>query len=165
MSPSFPRLSRALGALTLTVLLAACQTLPPKGLTPEQVATLKQEGFALNDEGWELGLSSKVLFGNNLDSINPASRADIQRIGRALLQVGIDGMRLEGHTDSYGEPAYNQQLSVRRAQSVAQALIEVGMPAERLQVIGRGMQQPVADNNTATGRMENRRVSMIVPAQ
>lgn len=159
--------SRLLIGLLLCLLLAGCQTppAPHKGLSAEQIAVLRQQGFQLGDEGWELGLSSKVLFGNNVDSINPASRSEVERIGHALLAVGIDRLRLEGHTDSYGDAGYNQQLSVRRAQSVAQVLAAIGMPRDNLEVIGRGMQRPVADNSSAAGRMENRRVSIIVPAE
>ncbi|SDJ01803.1 Outer membrane protein OmpA [Pseudomonas delhiensis] len=159
--------SRLFIGLLLSLLLAGCQTppAPQKGLSAEQVAVLRQQGFALGEEGWELGLSSKVLFGNNLDNIDPASRGEVERIGRVLLGVGIDRLRLEGHTDSYGDAGYNQQLSVRRAQSVAQVLAGIGMPRENLEVIGRGMQRPVADNSSPAGRMENRRVSIIVPAE
>ncbi|WP_275630148.1 OmpA family protein [Pseudomonas sp. 273] len=159
--------SRLFIGLLLSLLLAGCQTppAPQKGLSAEQVAVLRQQGFALGEEGWELGLSSKVLFGNNLDNIDPPSRGEVERIGRVLLGVGIDKLRLEGHTDSYGDAGYNQQLSVRRAQSVAQVLAGIGMPRENLEVIGRGMQRPVADNSSPAGRMENRRVSIIVPAE
>ncbi|WP_244507219.1 OmpA family protein [Pseudomonas panipatensis] len=151
--------------LMFSLLLAGCQTAAPqKGLSAAQIQVLKQNGFHLNDEGWELGLSGKVLFGNNADSINAGSRGDIERIGRELLASGIDKLRLEGHTDSYGDADYNRQLSLRRAQAVAQVLRGVGLREENLQVIGRGMEQPVADNKTAAGRQENRRVSIIVPA-
>jgi len=158
---------RALAFVLLCAALAACQSNPPprSGLTPAQVAVLKEQGFELGDDGWELGLSSKVLFGNNVDTINAASRPDIERVGRALLGVDIDRLRLEGHTDSYGEADYNRQLSMRRARSVAQVLIDAGMREENLQVLGLGMDKPVADNKTAAGRLENRRVSIIVPVQ
>ena len=53
--------------LLLAVLaLSGCQTAPPKGLSPAQVAVLKQQGFELTDEGWEFGLSGKVLFGSDV---------------------------------------------------------------------------------------------------
>ncbi|VCY57892.1 hypothetical protein BANRA_03770 [Pseudomonas aeruginosa] len=85
--------------------LAGCQTKPPQttGLTAEQIAVLQEQGFELRDEGWEFGMSSKVLFGNNLDRLNPDSRTTLTKIARALLDVGIDKVRLEGHTDNYGD--------------------------------------------------------------
>ncbi|MGV8822298.1 OmpA family protein, partial [Pseudomonas aeruginosa] len=85
----------------------------------EQIAVLQEQGFELRDEGWEFGMSSKVLFGNNLDRLNPDSRNTLTKIARALLAVDIDKVRLEGHTDNYGDEGYNQKLSERRAESVA----------------------------------------------
>src|SRR6185369_6609540 len=112
-----------------------------------------QQGFVLGDDGWELGISSKVLFDNDVDTLNTASAPRIERIGRALLGAGIDKLRLEGHTDSYGDAIYNQELSVRRANSVARVLIGIGMSPENVAVRGLGMTRPVADNSTAAGRM------------
>lgn len=135
---------------------------PPKGLTPEQIAVLKREGFTPTDEGWAYDLSGKVLFGSDLDSLNGQSQAIVERIGKALLGVGIQGVRVDGHADSSGKAAYNQQLSERRAQSVAKALVGVGMQAQNIQRRGLGSTQPVADNRTSAGRTENRRVSIVV---
>lgn len=152
-----------LRALLLAVLaLTGCQSAPPKGLTPEQIAVLKREGFTPTDEGWAYDLSGKVLFGSDLDSLNGQSQAIVERIGKALLGVGIQGVRVDGHADSSGKAAYNQQLSERRAQSVAKALVGVGMQAQNIQRRGLGSTQPVADNRTSAGRTENRRVSIVV---
>jgi outer membrane protein OmpA-like peptidoglycan-associated protein len=74
-------------------------------------------------------------------------------------------MELVGHTDSVGEEAYNQQLSLRRAQAVREYLV-ISFPslASRLQVGGMGESQPVADNASANGRSQNRRVEIrLVP--
>ncbi|RII75275.1 OmpA family protein [Pseudomonas monteilii] len=152
-----------LWALLLAVLaLTGCQSAPPKGLTSEQIAVLKREGFTPTDEGWAYDLSGKVLFGSDLDSLNGQSQAIVERIGKALLGVGIQGVRVDGHADSSGKAAYNQQLSERRAQSVAKALVGVGMQAQNIQRRGLGSTQPVADNRTSAGRTENRRVSIVV---
>jgi outer membrane protein OmpA-like peptidoglycan-associated protein len=67
--------------------LTGCQSVR-KGLTPAQIAVLKQQGFKLTDEGWAFGLSGKVLFGSDIDSLNPQSTAIVERIGKALLGVG-----------------------------------------------------------------------------
>jgi len=152
-----------LWALLLAVLaLTGCQSAPPKGLTPEQIAVLKREGFTPTDEGWAYDLSGKVLFGSDLDGLNGPSQAIVERIGKALLGVGIQGVRVDGHADSSGKAAYNQQLSERRAQSVTRALVGVGMQAQNIQSRGLGSSQPVADNRTSAGRTENRRVSIVV---
>jgi len=125
--------------------LAACQS-APKGLTEQQIAALKEQGFHLTDEGWTLDISNKVLFANN----------------KALIEVGLNRARVDGHTDSNGEAAYNQQLSLKRAQSVAEVLASVGMPAANLDIRGRGEEAPIADNGTAAGRAENRRIAIII---
>ncbi|MEX5505475.1 OmpA family protein [Pseudomonas putida] len=152
-----------LWALLFAVLaLTGCQSAPPKGLTPEQIAVLKREGFTPTDEGWAYDLSGKVLFGSDLDGLNGPSQAIVERIGKALLGVGIQGVRVDGHADSSGKAAYNQQLSERRAQSVTRALVGVGMQAQNIQSRGLGSSQPVADNRTSAGRTENRRVSIVV---
>jgi len=152
-----------LWALLLALLaLTGCQSAPQKGLTPEQIAVLKREGFTPTDEGWAYDLSGKVLFGSDLDSLNGQSQAIVERIGKALLGVGIQGVRVDGHADSSGKAAYNQQLSERRAQSVTKALVGIGMQAQNIQSRGLGSSQPVADNRTSAGRTENRRVSIVV---
>ncbi|MEG9622007.1 OmpA family protein [Pseudomonas guariconensis] len=154
----FPTLVLAL--LTLLA-LGGCQSVP-KGLSEEQIAVLKREGFAPTDEGWAFDLSGKVLFGSDLDNLNSQSRAIVERIGKALLSVDIQRVRVDGHADASGKEAYNQQLSERRAQSVAQALIGIGMQPQNIRTVGLGSSQPVADNRTASGRTENRRVSIVV---
>lgn len=151
--------------LLLAVLaLSGCQTALPKGLSPAQVAVLKQQGFELTDEGWEFGLSGKVLFGSDVESLNAQSTEIVERIGKALLGVGIERVRVDGHTDASGKEAYNQQLSLRRAKSVANVLGTVGMKQENIQLQGLGSSEPVASNDTAAGRTENRRVAIVVSA-
>ena len=142
--------------------LSGCQTAPPKGLSPAQVAVLKQQGFEPTDDGWAFGLSGKVLFGSDIESLNAPSTEIVERIGKALLGVGIDRVRVDGHTDTSGKESYNQQLSLRRAKSVATVLNRVGMKEQNIQLRGLGSSQPVAANDTAAGRTENRRVSIVV---
>ncbi len=153
----FPLLTMLLALLTLV----GCQSVP-QGLTAEQVAVLKREGFAPTEEGWAFDLSGKVLFGSDLDSLNRQSQDIVERIGKALLSVDIQRVRVDGHTDASGKAAYNQQLSERRAQSVAKTLVGIGMQPQNIQTRGLGSSQPVADNSTSSGRTENRRVSIVV---
>ncbi|KAI2685539.1 OmpA family protein [Pseudomonas sp. TNT3] len=160
---------RSLHFFTVTLFMAVlaltgCQTAPQKGLTPAQIAVLKQQGFELTDEGWAFGLSGKVLFGSDDDSLNSASTDIVERIGKALLGVGINRVRVDGHTDASGKEAYNEQLSVRRARSVAKVLTTVGMKEENIQLRGLGSSVPVATNTTTAGRTENRRVAIVVSA-
>lgn len=159
-SPRFFAITLFMAVLALT----GCQTAPQKGLTPAQITVLKQQGFELTDEGWAFGLSGKVLFGSDDDSLNAASTGIVQQIGKALLGVGIERVRVDGHTDALGKESYNEQLSLRRAKSVGKVLTTVGMKEENIQLRGLGSSQPVTSNDTASGRTENRRVSIVVSA-
>ena len=150
--------------LLATLSLTGCQTAPQKGLTPAQIAVLKQQGFELTEEGWAFGLSGKVLFGSDLEVLNAQSQEIVERIGKALLAVDIQRVRVDGHTDASGQEAYNEQLSVRRANSVVNVLVQVGMRPENIQVRGLGSREPVASNKTRAGRTENRRVAIVVIA-
>ncbi|SDB51709.1 OmpA family protein [Pseudomonas sp. NFACC13-1] len=164
---SYPQFSlRWFAALFLLAILtlSGCQTAPPKGLTPAQIAVLKQQGFELTDDGWAFGLSGKVLFGSDVENLNPASTEIVERIGKALLGAGIERVRVDGHTDASGSQAYNEQLSMRRAASVGKVLTSVGMREENVQLRGLGSSKPVASNDTASGRTENRRVAIVVIA-
>ena len=127
--------------LVALLALGGCQTAPPKGLTPAQVAVLKQQGFELTDEGWAFGLSGKVLFGSDVETLNQPSTDIVQRIGKALLGVGIERVRVDGHTDTSGKETYNQQLSLRRAKSVATVLTGRGYE-RRKHPTARPGQQP-----------------------
>lgn len=151
-------------AATATMVLAGCATEPPHGkLTPAQIAVLKGEGFSLTDTGWELGLPDKLLFGFDEDVIAPDRQTALVRIGRRLREAGLDALRIDGHTDDSGTAEYNQQLSVRRAEAVARVLVTTcGFTRDQLQVRGLGKTRPIADNRTAAGRAENRRVVIIV---
>jgi outer membrane protein OmpA-like peptidoglycan-associated protein len=87
--------------------------------------------------------------------------ADIARLDElavTLRQLEFVEGNAVGHTDSIGDEAFNQGLSERRAQAVADYLASKGIAAGRLAVSGRGETQPVADNSTAEGRAKNRRV-------
>lgn len=164
---SLPQRSLRLFTFTLLMALLAltgCQTAPQKGLTPAQIAVLKQQGFELTDEGWAFGLSGKVLFGSDVESLNSPSTEIVERIGKALLGVGIERVRVDGHTDASGKDSYNEQLSLRRAKSVGKVLIAVGMKEENIQLRGLGSSEPVTSNDTPEGRTENRRVSIVVSA-
>lgn len=149
--------------LCLTVLLSACQSVPPPSrFSAAQVATLKAEGFVETATGWELTLNERLLFAVN----ESALKADqIDRLGvlaRNLASVGIVTARVEGHTDSTGSTAYNQTLSQARAEAVAIPLRANGMNFTPDQIIGRGESLPLSPNDTPEGRQDNRRVVVIV---
>lgn len=143
------------------LLLAACQT-KPAGLTAEQIAVLQKNGFTQTAAGWELGLDAKVLFGNNRATLSPESEKTVEKLASDLLHVGLMKVNLDGHTDNYGDVGYNNDLSLRRANTVAAAFAQAGMPRANIHTRGLGQSQPVASNKTQEGRAQNRRVSVII---
>ncbi|HHQ4541363.1 TPA: OmpA family protein, partial [Aeromonas veronii] len=116
-------------------------------------------------EGWTLDLANRVLFANNVGALNPQTRQSVEKLGKTLLGVGLDKARVDGHTDNTGESSYNQQLSLKRAQSVADVLVSVGMKPANLEIHGRGETMPLADNKTREGRAANRRVAIVISDQ
>lgn len=156
---------RAAGALACALLLAACQTTPAPGhagLTAAQVAALEQEGFHLVDDGMQKDLSGRLLFAVNSANTTPENKAVVAKITNVLLTVGVNRVRLDGHTDNQGSEQYNLDLSKERAEAVAAAMEDSGFNAAWIQVRGLGPLHPVADNSTEEGRATNRRVSVIV---
>lgn len=164
---------KALASLTALLLmpLAACQpsarpapAARPDGLTPAQVAVLREQGFAEAGDGWQFGMADRLLFATDRSRLVPEQAERIAAIARALVAVDIVRLRVEGHTDATGTVAHNQRLSRLRADAVARALIAGGLPRDGATVIGLGKSQPLESNRTATGRAENRRVVIIVPS-
>jgi outer membrane protein OmpA-like peptidoglycan-associated protein len=151
----------------MVVGLTACQTapVPEHRLTEAQVAALKQEGFEPAGEGWEFSASDKLLFGYDEATLEPNARQVVERIGRMLVTTHIPHVRVDGHSDAVGGIDYNVQLSLRRAQSVADALVGAGVAAATIEVRGLGKSAPIASNQTAEGRMQNRRVAIVIFAE
>lgn len=101
-----------------------------------------------------------VSFPVNSSQLAAASRAALNDVAAVLLsRPGLEA-EVAGHTDAQGDAAYNLWLSERRAESVRQYLISQGVPAERLSARGYGETEPLADNATAAGRRQNRRVEL-----
>ncbi len=150
-------------ALLLAAALAGCAT--PTGLNPAQIAVLQQQGFSPGTgSSWQFGVADKILFASNSDRLDPDTATRIADMGRILASVDITKLRIEGHTDEYGTDAYNEQLSLRRAQAVADEFEQVGFLPANLILRGLGKTDPVTTENTPEGQAENRRVSIIVPA-
>ncbi|WP_259456206.1 OmpA family protein [Alicycliphilus denitrificans] len=160
---------RLLWLCAAALALGACQS-PPTAAADAQAAArraqvLREQGFVQTEDGWELQMSGKLLFDFNSDVMAGERREMLVRIGRALVGVGVGALRVEGHADDQGSPDYNDRLSLRRAQSVAQVLAETGIPRERIDIRGYGASRPLAIGTSETARQENRRVALIVPVQ
>ena len=106
-----------------------------------------------------------VKFDFDRDTIRPEFRQDIQSLAEFMRTYPSVTTTVEGHTDSVGSDAYNQNLSERRANSVRQALIDEGVEASRVNAVGYGESRPIADNSTDDGRAMNRRVEAEVETQ
>lgn len=118
-------------------------------------------GDKVDDVGCSFSLRLEVFFDTDSATIKPESFPDLDR-AVSLMQTNARLFgTVEGHTDDRGSAAYNQKLSQRRAESVRQYLVDKGVPADRLEAVGRGESQPVADNATAEGRSQNRRVLLV----
>lgn len=103
-----------------------------------------------------------VYFDTGSDAIRPESTGTLTEIGRMLGQHDDLRLRIEGHTDNVGDAQANKTLSAQRAQSVMQYLVDRhGISADRLEAVGMGEEEPVADNSTAEGRQNNRRVELV----
>jgi outer membrane protein OmpA-like peptidoglycan-associated protein len=105
---------------------------------------------------------SDVLFDFNEATLRPGAREKLARIaGIILVHPGLR-MEAEGHADAVGTADYNQRLSERRAQSVRAFLVEQGIRSDNVTAMGFGESRPVATNETAEGRQQNRRVELVV---
>ncbi|HUG04879.1 MAG TPA: OmpA family protein [Steroidobacteraceae bacterium] len=106
-----------------------------------------------------------VLFDTNEAILKPGAMLAMDRLARFLEANADTRLIIEGHTDSTGSAAYNQELSQRRGQAVANELVSRGIASSRFEVIGRGQAFPVAGNDTAAGRQQNRRVEIVFSDQ
>ena len=125
-------------------------------------ALAQSESVAVQREGDLLALTFKsdVTFDVNSDVLLGGVYSELDRVAAVLARYPQTTIIVEGHTDSTGSDAYNQQLSERRANSVARYLAQRGVNASRIKAIGYGEQRPVASNDTAEGRQKNRRVEI-----
>lgn len=105
---------------------------------------------------------SDVLFDTGQATLKPGAKEKLARISGILLAYPTLHVIVEGHTDSIGGDDYNLKLSQRRADAVREYLISNNIPSANIESHGMGKDNPVATNDTAAGRQQNRRVEMIV---
>jgi outer membrane protein OmpA-like peptidoglycan-associated protein len=111
-----------------------------------------------------LNMPSNVTFAYDSATVQPQFQATLDQVAQVLSQYNETYIDVYGHTDSTGSDAYNQQLSERRANSVASYLESRGVQSARVGTKGFGETQPIAPNDTEEGRAANRRVEIrIVP--
>ena len=107
-------------------------------------------------------LPQDILFATDSATLRPDLQRDLRAVGQNLLAYPDTTVQVLGHTDNTGDANYNLNLSRERAQSVANILMNEGVPSFRIQSIGRGEDQPIASNLTPEGRAQNRRVEIVI---
>ena len=121
-------------------------------------ASVKQEA-----RGMVITLSGSVLFASAKSDLLPAAQLKLNDVANALIKEDpLSKIVVEGHTDSQGAVPYNQDLSQRRAQSVRDYLVSRGIASDRVTAQGFGSSRSIADNTSAEGRANNRRVEIVV---
>ena len=115
-------------------------------------------------EGIKITFESGILFDVNKSNLRDVSKQNLTKLAAILNKYEDTEVLVEGHTDSTGPAEYNMDLSLRRAQSVANQLTGNQVVATRLHIMGYGEDQPIASNDTADGRQLNRRVEIAIYA-
>jgi len=113
--------------------------------------------------GTVISLSGSLLFASGKSNLLPAAKRRLKEVADALLQNDPNAQLLvEGHTDSKGSVELNDALSLKRAEAVRSFLVSKGIPRQQIEAQGFGFSHPIADNSTAEGRANNRRVEIVV---
>jgi outer membrane protein OmpA-like peptidoglycan-associated protein len=123
----------------------------------QEIAKVKEES-----RGVVITLSGSVLFATGKSDLLPIAKEKLDQVAKALVSQGFKAIVVQGYTDSRGSAADNQTLSLKRAQSVRDYLTTQQIAPEKITAEGQGASKPVASNDTADGRAENRRVEIVV---
>ncbi len=103
-----------------------------------------------------------ILFDFGKSTLRPEARETLSRVAGILSVSPVYDLRVEGHTDDVGSDEFNQDLSLRRAQSVRSYLIQSGLPAKMIAAEGFGESQPLVPNDSPENRQKNRRVEIVI---
>lgn len=170
-------LGQLIGGNTTSTLIGAGAGALAGGLTggmignymDKQEAAMRQqlaesEAIAVQRQGNNLALNFKsdLVFDSGAADVKGASAADIQQVAKVMNDYPQTKIIVAGHTDSTGSAEFNQKLSERRAEAVKNLLVDNGVSSDRIVVRGYGKTQPIASNDTATGRQQNRRVKITI---
>lgn len=137
---------------------------------PDQPGPAQNRGCPLPEseplvelQSQRLSLNDSIGFDTGLDTIKPASYPVLNQVASLILEhPELKRIRIEGHTDNVGAAEYNKELSGKRAASVMRYLVNKGVVAGRLKAAGYGYDKPIASNETALGRIRNRRVEFTI---
>lgn len=165
-------LAIATGAEGANILLGAAAGAAAGGLIGNNLdkqaadlrAQLANDGITVVNTGDRLvvTLPQDITFDTDSAAVRPSLRADLGKVATNLLNYPNSNVQVIGHTDNTGDATYNLGLSQERANSVADVLQAGGVGFNRIEVVGRGEEQPIASNLTPEGRAQNRRVEIVV---
>ena len=157
-----------LGAIIGAVIGGATGALIGNKMDKQRKELEKIEGAkvetANNGEAIKVTFESGILFATNSSTLSSASKASLTKFAESLRSNPDTNVEIFGHTDITGSDAVNIPLSQQRAASVQSYLIAQGVSSNRLISFGKGSSEPVASNNDATGRAQNRRVEIYILA-
>jgi outer membrane protein OmpA-like peptidoglycan-associated protein len=122
----------------------------------------EMEVVRVREDLLRISVSSEASFDFNRAEVKPEFKPTLNKVADVLYNEPNQRIRVVGHTDSQGSDEYNQGLSERRAQATASYLISQGVASSQVAVEGRGESEPRADNSTAAGRAQNRRVEIFL---
>ena len=125
---------------------------------------LNNDQVGITNTGSELivTMPQDILFALDSASVRSGLRRDLRVVANNLRAYPNSTIKILGHTDNTGSGSYNESLSQRRADAVANILMNNGVQPVRLRTVGRGEDDPIANNLTAEGRAQNRRVEIII---
>jgi outer membrane protein OmpA-like peptidoglycan-associated protein len=129
-------------------------------LAAANAAAVKEE-----PRGTVITLQGNVLFASGKSELLPGAQQQLAQVADAVKEQEDKSILVEGHTDSRGSEATNMALSQRRAEAVASLIVSRGVPQERVKAVGVGPSRPVADNASAEGRANNRRVEIVIQSE
>ena len=124
----------------------------------------EMEGVTIQrvEEGIAVSFDSGILFDVDSANLRAEGYNNLQKLANILKRDDETILMIVGHTDSTGDENYNLRLSERRAQSAKTYLGSQGLPSSRIQIVGRGELEPIADNSTVDGRQKNRRIEVAI---
>lgn len=139
-----------------------CEEAPAQAAAPAAAPAAPAAAAAAAPTSEKVTYAADAFFDFDKAVLKPAGKSKLDELVANLKGLNLEVIIAVGHTDSVGSVAYNQKLSVRRAESVKAYLVSKGVEANRVYTEGKGKSQPVADNKTAAGRAKNRRVEIEV---
>ena len=139
----------AAAPVEMPAVVAPPVVVPPVVVVPDVVAK-------------KMTYAADAFYDFNKSVLKPAGKEKLDDLIAKVKDINLEVIIAVGHTDSVGNDAYNQKLSIRRAEAVKAYLVSKGIEKNRVYTEGKGEKQPVADNTTAEGRAKNRRVEIEV---